>query len=213
MQTDNRAPAFDQNRKIFIGIIIAVILLIIIVISFLQFGPKLNKNKVAGVNKQATATVVVLPTATTAVSAVSAIPTATAAPVTPTNTPVVVVNQAAFQPPARPTTYTLQKGEFPYCIARRYDLDLKSFLALNHLTINSVTAPGLKLQSPSTGTWNTAYGPRALRKHPAQHTVKNGETLVNIACYYGDVYPEAILNANSLSGADKITAGKTLNIP
>ncbi len=121
------------------------------------------------------------------------------------NTPVV----------NRPTTYVLQKGEFPYCIARRFDLDLPSFLAANGLSASSNNlSAGTSLKIPATGNWNTSsFGSRALRAHPASYAVVAGDTLYSIACKYGDVTPEAILAVNRLSSASDIKAGTTLQIP
>lgn len=128
--------------------------------------------------------------------------------------------QAAAQPQAnpiptltRPTTYTLQKGEWPICIARRYDLNLSSFFALNGLNMNSRPQVGTVLKIPSSGNWDTsAHGARALRAH-TDYTVKSGDTVYTIACYFGDVSPEGILAANGLSSPSDIKVGMKLKIP
>lgn len=113
----------------------------------------------------------------------------------------------------RPSTYTLQKGEWPICIARRYDLDLNALFSLNGLNMNSRPAVGTVLKIPSSGNWNeAAYGPRALRKH-TDYKVAAGDTVYTIACYFGDVSPEAILAANGLNSASDVKPGMTLKIP
>lgn len=119
------------------------------------------------------------------------------------NTPVV----------ARPATYALQKGEWPICIARRYDLDLGSFFSSNGLNMNSKPATGTVLKIPASGNWSASYGSRSLKAHPASYTVVSGDTVYTIACRYGDVTPEAILAVNSLGSAGDIQSGMTLNIP
>jgi LysM repeat protein len=43
--------------------------------------------------------------------------------------------------------------------------------------------------------------------------VSSGETIYSIACYYGDVSPEAIIALNGLEEPYKLTAGQKLNIP
>ncbi len=129
-------------------------------------------------------------------------PTATSA-VAAVNTPVV----------NRPTTYSLQRGEWPICIARRFNLDIPSFFAANGLNMGSQPAAGTTLNIPATGTWNSVYGAIALKQHPDTHTVVAGETLYSIACAYGNVTPEAILAVNSLSSASDIKAGMSLKIP
>jgi hypothetical protein len=113
----------------------------------------------------------------------------------------------------RPDTYTLQKGEWPICIARRYDLDLASFFSANGLSMNSRPAVGVVLKVPSSGNWNSsAYGSRALRSH-SDFKVGGSDTLYTIACYYGDVSPEGILAANGLNNSGDVHSGMTLKIP
>lgn len=113
----------------------------------------------------------------------------------------------------RPTNYTLQKGEWPICIARRYNLDLSSFFAQNGLNMNSKPAAGTSLKIPTSGSWSANYGARSLKAHPTTYTVVAGDTVYTIACRYGDVTPEAILAVNSLASANDIKVGATLNIP
>jgi LysM repeat protein len=129
--------------------------------------------------------------------------TATSAVVAAINTPVV----------NRPTTYTLQKGEWPICVARRFDLDLNTFFSNNGLNMGSKPAVGTSLKIPSSGNWNPNFGARALKSHPTTYTVLSGDTIYTIACRYGDVTPEAILAVNSLSSTSAITAGMSLKIP
>jgi LysM repeat protein len=113
----------------------------------------------------------------------------------------------------RPASYTLQKGEWPICIARRFDLDISTFFAQNGLNMNSKPGVGKVLTIPSSGTWSSSYGNRTLTAHPATYTVVSGDSVYTIACRYGDVSPEQILAANGLANASDITPGKTLNIP
>lgn len=44
----------------------------------------------------------------------------------PTATPVPTATKEAFKEPAKPESYVLQKGEFPYCIARRFNVSISS---------------------------------------------------------------------------------------
>jgi LysM repeat protein len=113
----------------------------------------------------------------------------------------------------RPTTYTLKRGEWPICIARRYDLDLGSFFSANGMNMNSKPAAGTSLKIPASGNWSTSnYGSRSLKAHPVDYTVVSGDTVYSIACQYGDVTPEAILAVNNLTEAG-ITAGVKIRIP
>ncbi len=111
----------------------------------------------------------------------------------------------------RPETYTLREGEWPICIARRYNLDLFSFLEANGLQMDSTPAAGTVLKITSTGTWSA--GERSLKSHPTTYTVKSGDTIFSIACQFGDVDPEAIIIANDLQSPYTVQAGQTLQIP
>lgn len=133
----------------------------------------------------------------------------TAAPevVQPTQAPI-----ANWQPtPGLPASYTLNKGEFPYCIARRFNINPSEMLAANGLTTNSVVNPGSTLKIPSGASgWP---GQRARISHPASYTVREGDTIYSIACAYGDVDPNGIIAANNLQSPYTLTSGQTLSIP
>jgi LysM repeat protein len=113
----------------------------------------------------------------------------------------------------RPASYTLQRGEFPYCIARRFNVDPKELMALNGLSAAQSRSlqPGLVLQIPQTGL--LFPGDRALRPHPDIYTVVSGDNIYSIACKYGSVAPENIANQNGLVPPYTLTPGQTLNIP
>ena len=113
--------------------------------------------------------------------------------------------------PTRPATYTMQKGEFPFCIARRYNIEPAALLSANNLGSSTSISVGFTLTLPQAGTWTN--GSRALHAHPGQFTVRSGDTLNSIACYYGDVYPEFIAAANGLVTPYTLTPGQVLNIP
>lgn len=118
------------------------------------------------------------------------------------NTPVV----------SRPETYTLQRGEWPICIARRYGVDIGALLNANGMSMNSKPGAGTSLRIPA-GEWSTSFGSRSLKSHPASYSVAAGDTVYTIACQFGDVTPEAILAVNSLASADDLNAGMTIQIP
>ncbi|MEN4043054.1 MAG: LysM peptidoglycan-binding domain-containing protein [Anaerolineaceae bacterium] len=113
----------------------------------------------------------------------------------------------------RPSTYTLQRGEWPICIARRYDLPLSAFLSTNNLTMNSQLPAGSVLQIPQSGNWDPAHGSRSLKSHPTNYTVRAGDTVNSIACSFGAVSPEAIIAVNELDSPYTLTPGQTLQIP
>jgi len=111
-----------------------------------------------------------------------------------------------------PKNYTLQKGEFPYCIARRFNISPGALLSKNGLTSASVTYAGQTLKIPKdAGSFDA--GARSLKSHPADYTVRAGDTVYSIACQYGSVDPRAIEDHNGLSGAYTIKVGQVLHIP
>jgi LysM repeat protein len=140
---------------------------------------------------------VTTPTATLAVASTSA---ASTGQVINTSVPVG----------SRPATYTLQEGEFVYCLARRFDVDPAQILSLNGLLESTTIYAGTVLKIPQSGSFP---GARALRNHPTTYTASAGETLYSVACAFGDVDPSAIATANGLSAGATLTAGQTLSIP
>lgn len=112
---------------------------------------------------------------------------------------------------SRPASYTLQRGEFPYCIARRFDVNPDELLRLNGLSNGSIYYPNLTLRIPQSGSFP---GTRALRNHPTTYTVSGaGQTVYGVACIFGDVDPSAIAQANNISQDAALTSGQQLSIP
>lgn len=134
--------------------------------------------------------------------------TAVAATVPPVNTPSGPLPTSG----PKPATYTLQSGEFPYCIARRFNVNPDELLSLNGISDGGLFMPGLVLKIPQTG--NPFPAERALQTHPTTYTVGSAdETLYSVACKFGDVDPAAIAAANGIAVSAKLTAGQKLNIP
>ena len=127
---------------------------------------------------------------------------------TATAVPAVLPQPTEGKPPA---TYTLQKGEFPFCIARRFNVNQTELLSVNGLSLNSQVQPGTTLKIPQTG--NPFVTDRSLIKHPAQYTVAAGDTFYSIACKFGDVGPDMIAMANNKSVSDSLSAGEKIQIP
>ncbi len=135
----------------------------------------------------------------------------TPAPITVVPGATTAVPSTFVVPANVPATYTLQSGEWPFCIARRFNINPDDLAALNGLLDSQVVQPGLVLQIPQTGTFP---GSRAWHNHPDTYTVDfSTETLYSIACYYGDVYPEAIAQANNLPVNTVLSVGQQLSIP
>jgi LysM repeat protein len=159
--------------------------------------------------------VIIIPTET-AVSTVNPFvtvvpPTGTASTPVPGNTPVIIVPVAT---PGVPTTYNLQKGEQPYCIARRFNVNQNDLLTLNGLTnANATDLPeGYSLRIPQSG--NPFIGARVLFAHPTTYTVSSSnETIYSIACHFGDVDPTQIIAANGLTSPYILHINQVLSIP
>jgi len=155
---------------------------------------------VAGATATSTPIIQVNPTATATQAVSASIPTATSAP-------------ASSGP--KPGTYVLKIGEFPYCIARRFNVDpdvLLSLSGLSNASADSLSA-GTVLTIPQSGSFP---GDRSWHDHPATFTVGstyNTNTVYGVACYYGDIEPSLIAQHNNISVDTTLTSGQTLNIP
>jgi LysM repeat protein len=126
-------------------------------------------------------------------------------------TPVVIVPTLT---PGRPATYILMLGEFPYCIARRFNVNVDELLSLNGLSSSTANSmqPGDILKIPQSG--NPFVGDRALHTHPDTFTVTSSkDTIYSIACYYGNVDPTQIIAANSLVSPYTLHINQVLQIP
>jgi LysM repeat protein len=144
----------------------------------------------------------------TEVPASEVAPEATVQPAAqPTSAPVVVPTAT----PGLPKTYTLKKGEHPYCIARRFNVNPNEMLRLSGLSGGSVFSAGTVLKIPQSG--GKFPGKRALRSHPTTYRVVSGDTVNSIACLFGDVDPDSIIIANKLNSATDISPGDELKIP
>jgi LysM repeat protein len=96
-----------------------------------------------------------------------------------------------------PQKYTLQRGEFPYCIARRYNVNPVELMRLNYLSYRQFFHKGLVIWLPQSG--KPFPGERAFNPHTDVYVAqKDGETIFTAACYYGDVDPSALAAANGL---------------
>ena len=144
-------------------------------------------------------------------NAITQIPPTGNAATTPATgyTPVVIVPIAT---PGRPASYTLNSGEFPYCIARRFNVNQDELLTLNSLTSSGSLQPGMVLSIPQSG--NPFVGERALHPHPGTFTVSSAdESIYKVACYYGDLDPTQIIAANGLISPYSLHINQVLTIP
>ena len=154
-------------------------------------------------------------------SPTSGTPSVPLTPGTPTNAGAPATTAVAVNTPSgptttpvpagvRPATYTLQEGEFPYCIARRFNVDPTALLTASGLTSPDVYYAGLRLTIPQSGAFP---GTRALLSHPTTYSALSGQTLYEIACKYGDVDPAAIASLNGISLSAATTSGQQIKIP
>ncbi|HET6846953.1 MAG TPA: LysM peptidoglycan-binding domain-containing protein [Anaerolineales bacterium] len=111
-----------------------------------------------------------------------------------------------------PSSYTLQQGEFPYCLARRFNVNPDQLLSANGITDSTVLYPGKALTIPQSA--GAFPGDRAWHNHPTTYTVPSADTtLYGVACWFGDVYPQDIASANGLTLSSALTTGQQLTIP
>ena len=164
----------------------------------------------------------------TAMAIASGAPTLVTTPGTPivptSGTPAVPGQPSATSPVASvapptssvgvPATYALQKGEFPYCIARRFNIDPSELLNNNNLSSSQAQAlqPGLVLSIPQGG--KAFPSTRPLNAHPTSYTVSSTMSVYAVACYFGDIDPSAITSANpNITDPNNIPTGSILTIP
>jgi LysM repeat protein len=138
-------------------------------------------------------------------------PSVTPGLVATTSAGTAAVIAYATSTPGIPESYTIHKGEFPYCLARRFNVSAGDLLSLNGLGANTQVSEGTVLKIPQNSSWTA--GDRALKSHPTTYTVSTGDTIYTIACAYGDVDPNVIISANGLVSPYTLTSGTTLQIP
>ena len=126
---------------------------------------------------------------------------------TATNTPAPTTEVGV------PSSYTLQEGEWPYCLARRFDIEADSLLTANGLTEDQAAelSVGTILNIPAGAP--PYGGQRSLRSHPTSYTASGIDSFYSIACQFGDVWPEHIADANGQELDYKPSAGEQLHIP
>ena len=125
----------------------------------------------------------------------------------PSKTPIVVPTAT----PGKPSSWTLQRGEHPFCIARRFNVNPADLLDASGLRGGDSYSVGTVLKIPNNA--RDFPGGRSLKKHPDNYTVGSKDTIYSIACEYGDVDPYAIAAANGLSAPYKLSNGQELYIP
>jgi peptide/nickel transport system permease protein len=222
-QGKGRPPNLNKGT---VGIVGVALLLVALLVSSIQngkLGSILTKDvnddqeiNLGTPNNQATF-ITSFPTVTPASPAgpFPALTRTPAASATPPLTPAQILNELTAAPSpigAGPASYTVQKGEYPYCLARRFNVDPNELLALNGLSDQQTFFVGTVLQLPHTG--KPFPRQRMLQVHPTTYIVSGtSETIYTIACAFGDLDPIAIAQANNLAIDSPLFPGQQLNIP
>jgi len=131
----------------------------------------------------------------------------------PTAIPSATTTAAPITELPVPSTYVLHEGEWPYCLARRFNIDPDELMAANGLNSSNANnlSVGTRLNIPTNA--RPFGGDRSLKSHPAEYVATGSDTFYSIACSYGDVWPEHIAEANGMELDDNIVAGSQLHIP
>jgi len=111
-------------------------------------------------------------------------------------------------------TYTVVKGDTLWSISQRYDVKMRSIISVNNLKEISRLSIGQKLKLPITNmdiAKAEGYSQDAAAEEIIYY-VKKGESLWSISRDY-NVKLEAIIAANSITNASKISTGQQLRIP
>lgn len=110
-----------------------------------------------------------------------------------------------------PRVVRLHRGEFPWCIARRYDVNPRQLMKINGFYMGQIFYAGQQVILPMNP--KPYPGLRALRPHPTSYRVAPGDTIYSIACYFGDVDPEALAVLNGIQPPYRLFVGELLSIP
>jgi murein DD-endopeptidase MepM/ murein hydrolase activator NlpD len=110
--------------------------------------------------------------------------------------------------------YTVVKGDTLWSISQRYDVNMSTIISTNNLKEISKLSIGQKLKLPITNmdiAKAEGYGQDTAAEEIIYY-VKKGENLWSISREY-NVKLEAIIAANSITDASKISTGQQLRIP
>jgi LysM repeat protein len=137
----------------------------------------------------------------------------TTVPATPPVKATAVHQKPAVVQPvmAMPGIYRLQRGEFPFCLARRFNIDPGQLMWVNHIWIGQVFYVGQGIIIPNNPL--PFPGRRAWHLHPATYHVRPGDSIFRIACFFGDVDPIFLAQSNGLTPPYRLSVGQILNIP
>jgi len=111
-------------------------------------------------------------------------------------------------------TYTVVKGDNLWSISQRYDVKMNNIISTNNLKEISRLSVGQKLKLPITNmdVAKVEGDSQDAAVKKVIYYVKKGENLWSISREY-NVKIEAIIAANNITDASKISAGQQLRIP
>lgn len=165
---------------------------------------------------------------TPAVSYTPASPLGHAAPTRPGSAAAVVITPAKPVENVAPvSTYTVERGDSLWSIAKKHGLTVAELAKANSLSTGTALKPGRKLIVPgkpgaakepvaaaamSLPAEKTAMAPRPTNGEAVKHTVAVGESLGVIARKY-QVSVGELAAANNITDPSKVRAGQQLVIP
>jgi LysM repeat protein len=189
-----------QRRSPVVIYVLAGILVIIgIVLLVLQLTP-LGANLFAGSSPTPTATQTFTP---------SPSPTNTVEP-----TSAVTETPAGTATISGPFGYIVQSGDTCYDIARRYNVDLLTLIAINNLPANCPLVDGQQIIVPAPGQslpTATPVPPTVPKGTVVQYTVQYGDSLQSIASKFNSTIDD-IRQTNKLAADATLTPGQVLNV-
>ncbi len=111
-----------------------------------------------------------------------------------------------------PATYTVQRGDWLYAIARRFGISVSALQAANPGININVLVPGTVLRIPGGGAIPVPVTTPASATNPTSYTVRAGDTLFSIAVRFGTT-TYALQIANNLTNPNFVYPGQVLVIP
>ena len=98
-------------------------------------------------------------------------------------------------------TYTVQQGDTPLGVAKRFNISIDELYRFNTMTSDGPFTPGMRLEIPEKG--------QASR---SEYTVKSGDSIASVSDYYG-VSQDELRRLNHIGRNGELKAGENIRIP